>query len=117
MNFLKYGFFAVVLLTCVKFGTCLKSMIPKTRIWATISQLFSGHGPSFVFMALKGRKCTLPAGFLNRFLCFRNTLKNCLAYRDSSSILQFLLHVCFAPEKNPLLGAFNKTYMVALVTL
>jgi hypothetical protein len=64
MNSSKYGFCVVVLLTCVKFGTRLKSMIPKTRVWATISQLFFGHGPSFVFMVLKGRKYALPASFL-----------------------------------------------------
>jgi hypothetical protein len=65
MNSSKYGFCAIVLLTEVKVGTHLKSMIPKTRVWATVSQLFSSHSPSFVFMALKGQKYVLPAGFLN----------------------------------------------------
>jgi hypothetical protein len=92
----------------------LKLMIPKTRVWATISQLFFGHGLSFVFMALKGQKYALPEGFLNHFFYFRNTLKT--DWR-METVLQFLLHVCFEQEKNSSPGASSRTCMIVLVTL
>jgi hypothetical protein len=117
MNSSKYGFCATVLLTDVKFGMRMKSMIPKMRAWAIISQLFSSQSPSFVFMALNGWKYALSAGFLNLFFYFRKTLKNYFAYRDNSSILRFLLRICFAPEKNSSPGASSRTFMIALVTL